>query len=110
MVFTIVGDLARSSPSWGLLHHHRHHLARRSESGPITIAATAFTDITIIVVAVISSAIDHRHGHHRHHRTLRDDRMQRATPQSGVLIAELSGSGHSIITLSERPCGVAAAE
>ena len=97
--------LARSSSSWGLLHHYRKHLTRRSERGQITIAATAFTAITIIAVAIISSAIDHRHRHHRHRGT-------RTLPRVVPFIAELSGSLHSIMTLSgivslawHSPCG-----
>ena len=97
--------LARSSPSWGLLHHYRKHLTRRSERGQITIAATAFTAITIIAVAIISSAIDHRHRHHRHRGT---HTLPRVVPS----IAELSVSLHSIMTLSgmvslarHSPCG-----
>ena len=49
--------LTWSSPSWGLLRHHREHLPRRSEPGPITIAATACTAIAIIAIVVISNGI-----------------------------------------------------
>ena len=51
--------LTCSSPLWGLLRHHREHLPRRSEPGPITIAATARIAIAIVVISngIISIAI-----------------------------------------------------